>query len=106
MYRGKLIFNKIIDLICVARSKEWAFMFSNIMKIYQKYKLLNQNQNVMTIILSRYVQIRNKKSKIYKPNNLVIIHREKKSSDKIDHCLEILFTKNYGRSKIIFGVLR
>ncbi len=47
-----------------------------------------------------------KKSKIYNPDNLVIIHREKNSSDKIDHCLEILFTKNYGRSKIIFGVLR
>ena len=47
-----------------------------------------------------------KKSKICNSNNLVIIHREKKTNDKIDSCLSTLLTKIYGRSKIIFGVLR
>ena len=46
-----------------------------------------------------------KKNKIFESNHIVIIHREKKVIDNIDHCLNKLFTKSYGRSKIIFGTL-
>ena len=40
---------------------------------------------------------------IYKKNHLVIIHREEKSEDQVEKILNILLTKKYGRSKVIFG---
>jgi len=40
---------------------------------------------------------------IYSKHHLIIIHREKKSKDDISGILNILTTKTYGRSKIIFG---
>tara|TARA_B100000963_G_scaffold192203_1_gene167280 strand:- start:6553 stop:7113 length:561 start_codon:yes stop_codon:yes gene_type:complete len=44
-----------------------------------------------------------KKIKIYKKNHIVIIHREKKSKDEFKKLLNIIFVKEYGRSKIFFG---
>jgi|TARA_B110000444_G_C18802942_1_gene578399 16S rRNA (guanine966-N2)-methyltransferase len=42
--------------------------------------------------------------KIYKNKHIIIIHREKNSKDEIDGLINILITKQYGRSKIIFGI--
>ena len=44
-----------------------------------------------------------KNSLAYKKKHLIIIHREKKSMDNLDKTLNIFLTRNYGRSKIIFG---
>lgn len=44
-----------------------------------------------------------KKNNYFEINNLIIIHREKKCEDNFQGCLEIISTKEYGRSKIIFG---
>ena len=44
-----------------------------------------------------------KKNKIFKPNHIVVIHREKKSKDNYNDLLKIIKTKQYGRSKIIFA---
>ena len=44
-----------------------------------------------------------KKTKIYSSNHIVIIHREKKTNDDFQGILRPMITKNYGRSKIIFG---
>ena len=41
--------------------------------------------------------------KNYKKNHIVIIHREKKTSDDFQNILEPIIIKEYGRSKIIFG---
>ena len=38
-------------------------------------------------------------------NHLVVIHREKKSQDDLGEAMTILLSKNYGRSKILFGKL-
>ena len=42
-------------------------------------------------------------NKIFKKDHLVIIHREKNSKENLEKILEILFIKDYGRSRIIFG---
>ena len=42
-------------------------------------------------------------SKVYKKKHLIIIHREEKSQDNLDNIINILLTKKYGRSKVIFG---
>jgi 16S rRNA (guanine966-N2)-methyltransferase len=44
-----------------------------------------------------------KKSNIYKKNHIIIIHRENKSKDEISNLFNVLTTKKYGRSKVIFG---
>lgn len=45
-----------------------------------------------------------KTAKIYNIKHVVIIHREKKAQDNLDAFIDIIISKQYGRSKIIFGV--
>jgi len=44
-----------------------------------------------------------KESNIFAKDHLIIIHREKKTRDDLSGILNILTTKNYGRSIVIFG---
>ncbi len=44
-----------------------------------------------------------KQKKSYKKNHIVIIHRERKSSEDFKNILKPIIIKQYGRSKIIFG---
>ena len=44
-----------------------------------------------------------KSSNIYKKKHIIVIHRENKSKDNLSENMNIIMTKNYGRSKIIFG---
>ena len=44
-------------------------------------------------------------SKAFNKNNLIIIHREGKNSEKIQDFLKIIKIVKYGRSKVIFGTL-
>jgi len=46
-----------------------------------------------------------KKNKLYQNKHVIIIHRDKSSSDPIDDYLDVIIEKKYGRSKIIFGIL-
>ena len=45
-----------------------------------------------------------KQNKIYHKNHVIIIHREKKSNDNLEDLISVIESKQYGRSKIIFGV--
>ena len=44
-----------------------------------------------------------KNSTIYKKNHLIIIHRDAKSEDNLEKIMNVLLTRIYGRSKVIFG---
>ena len=44
-----------------------------------------------------------KKSSMCSKNHLIIVHRERKANEDLKNILNIFSTKNYGRSKIIFG---
>ena len=44
-----------------------------------------------------------KDKKIFKKDHIIIIHREAKTNDDLNQILNIIETKKYGRSKIIFG---
>jgi len=44
-----------------------------------------------------------KNSSIFEKDHLVIIHRERKSKDELSGVINVIATKNYGRSKVIFG---
>ena len=41
---------------------------------------------------------------MYKTKHIIIIHREKNSKDDINNLINIIDSKQYGRSKIIFGL--
>ena len=43
------------------------------------------------------------KTKIFKKNHLVILHREAKFEENIESYFKLFLTKSYGRSKIFFG---
>ena len=45
-----------------------------------------------------------KKKKIFSKDHIVIIHREKKTHEEFGTVLRVIDTKQYGRSKIIFGL--
>ena len=44
-----------------------------------------------------------KEKNLFDKKHIVIIHREKNSKDSYNSILKVLFSRNYGRSKIIFG---
>ena len=45
-----------------------------------------------------------KKNKIYKSKHIVIIHRDKRKNEDLTKYLNQILVKEYGRSKIIFGI--
>ena len=45
-----------------------------------------------------------KKCKIYEVKHIIIIHRERETEDNFHNFFKIITTKQYGRSKIIFGM--
>ena len=44
-----------------------------------------------------------KKSKILKRDSIILMHRDKKFTDEFPETFKLIITKNYGRSKILFG---
>lgn len=46
-----------------------------------------------------------KKKKIFRQNHIIIIHRENKTNDNFKDIFNITNVKQYGRSKILFGIL-
>tara|TARA_B100001057_G_C22838811_1_gene946243 strand:+ start:1251 stop:1811 length:561 start_codon:yes stop_codon:yes gene_type:complete len=47
-----------------------------------------------------------KKKELFDRNHIVIIHRELKSKEKFKDFFEVVDTKLYGRSKVIFGIFK
>jgi 16S rRNA (guanine966-N2)-methyltransferase len=44
-----------------------------------------------------------KKKKMFEAKHIIIIHRERKIKDNFENLINTIITKQYGRSKIIFG---
>ena len=56
----------------------------------------------------KFIQILNliKKKELYNNKHVIIVHRERESCDVLDKTINTLIVKEYGRSKIIFGVFK
>lgn len=56
----------------------------------------------------KFIQILNliKKKELYNNKHIIIVHRERESCDVLDKTINTLIVKEYGRSKIIFGVFK
>ena len=68
----------------------------------QKYNIIFLDPPYKDTECLKYLKII-KSNKIFENKHIVIIHREKKTKDNFDNYLNLLFTKEYGRSKIFFG---
>ena len=45
-----------------------------------------------------------KRNRLFKKNHIVIIHRDVKSNDNLKDLIKVTLVKEYGRSKVIFGL--
>ena len=101
----KLLKKNINSLNCFSKTeifKEDVFNLEKIDIKFEKYELVfldppykeNKVKSLLDII---------KNKKILKDNGIILIHRDKKDLDQFPNNFKILITKNYGRSKIIFG---
>ena len=86
------MFLKHKDIFCIEQTnielKNYEFVFLDPPYKERKIKLL------LEII---------KKSKILKRDSTILIHRDKKFIDEFPQSFKVIITKNYGRSKILFG---
>jgi 16S rRNA (guanine966-N2)-methyltransferase len=87
-HKGKIINNKIEKMLENINSKKFNIIFLDPPFADKEFI------KVINLI---------KEKNIYEKKHIIIIHRERKSKDKLDNFLKIRFYKNYGRSKIIFG---
>jgi len=102
---SNILKNNLIKLSVIKKSKIFNDKIENILinEIKEKYHIIfldppyadNSFYNNLKLI---------KKNEIFKTQHIVIIHREKKTDDNFNDLLNVIETKIYGRSKIIFGV--
>ena len=45
-----------------------------------------------------------KEKKIFTTEHIIILHREKNTDDNLENYIDIIISRQYGRSKIIFGI--
>ena len=70
--------------------------------VLEKYSILFCDPPFADQEFIKNLKIINEK-KIYKKNHLVIIHREHNTNENLEEFLNVLITREYGRSRIIFG---
>ncbi len=81
--------NKIENILAENKSEKFNIFFFD--PPFKDFKFIN---NLKLI----------KKNRIFEKKHIVVIHRERKTIDNFENFLKIVETKNYGRSKILFGL--
>lgn len=101
----KILKENLLKLSLIKKSEVYVSDIEKIIssKLKEKFKIfffdppfkdLNYRESISSI----------KKKKLYEKKHIVIIHRDRKLKEEITSLLKIIEIKNYGRSKIIFGV--
>ena len=86
-----------------------ALLINNKIEIFLE-KNLNEKYNILFLdppfADKKFITIIDiiKRKKIYKTKHVVIIHREDKTEDGLENFINPIFTKSYGRSKVVFGI--
>lgn len=95
------------NLLNLSLDNESVVIENNLKNIFVTTKKFNilfldppfKDSNFLKVLLSI------KKRNILKKKHLVILHRETNSNDDFINIIKIFLTRNYGRSKLIFGTL-
>ena len=104
-YATNVLKSNLIKLSIINKSKIYNGKIKDILNIdiKQKFNIFFLDPPFKNIDFLENLELI-KKRKYFSENHIVIIHREKKFKDEFFNLLEIIETKIYGRSKIIFGV--
>lgn len=97
--------NNLIKLLITNKTEVWNENIENFLlkKIKKKFDIFFIDPPFKDF--SFYHNLKSiKRKKIFQRKHIVIIHREKKTTDKFEDFINIILTKTYGRSKIIFGL--
>ena len=89
--KSKILLSKIEDVLIKVKKEKF-----NIFFLDPPFIDLNYLDSIKII----------KEKKIFCKNHVVIVHREKDSKDILKDFLEIIETRQYGRSKIFFGIFK
>ena len=87
--RSKIFTSKIISFLKILNNKE-------------KFEIIFFDPPFSENIFIEELKII-KNSNIFKKDHLIIVHREYKTQDNFSGVMNIILTKKYGRSKVIFG---
>tara|TARA_B100000989_G_scaffold267269_1_gene221234 strand:- start:2227 stop:2808 length:582 start_codon:yes stop_codon:yes gene_type:complete len=103
---SSILKNNLIKLSVIDKSKIFTGKIENFFfeKIKEKFNIFFLDPPFADTSFFENIKLI-KKNKIFESNHIVIIHRDKKSKDNFKDLLEIIEVKQYGRSKIIFGIL-
>ena len=103
-HASKILKENLINFSIIHKSKIINGKIEDVLegKLNEKYSLFfldppfADNNFIENIKLIR-------EKKLFEPNNMIVIHREKKTKDDLSKFIKIIKVKEYGRSKIIFG---
>ena len=94
----------LIDLSIIDKSKIYNQKIENvIMQLNDKFDIFFFDPPFKNFDYLQNIELI-KKKKIFSKDHIVIIHREKKTHEEFGTVLRVIETKQYGRSKIIFGL--
>ena len=101
----KMLKKNIKNLNCFSKSKiieKDIFSLNKLNLVLENYELIFLDPPFKESRIRILLNIIQDK-KILKKNGVILIHREKKTLDKLPENFTVLIAKNYGRSKILFG---
>ena len=104
---SSILKNNLIKLSIIDKSKIFTGKIENFFfeKIKEKFNIFFLDPPFIDLNYLNNLKII-KEKKIFCKNHVVIAHREKGSKDELKDFLEIIETKQYGRSKIFFGIFK
>ena len=101
----KMLKKNIKNLNCSTKSKiveRDIFSLNKLNLVLENYELIFLDPPFKELRIRILLNII-KSKKILKKNGVILIHRESKTLDELPDNFTVLFTKKYGRSKILFG---
>ena len=104
---SKILKENLVQLSIISKTKIHRDMIEHVLTkvINDKFDIFFLDPPFSDLAFLQNIElIKNKK--IFKKNHIIIIHRETNSRDEFKNLLDVIETKIYGRSKIIFGEIK
>jgi len=103
-YALKILKSNLMNLSISTKSKILNYKVENALNLAfeEKFNIFFLDPPFKDFDFSKNLGLIREK-KLFKPDHLIIIHREVTTYDELSSYIKIIFKKEYGRSKIIFG---
>ena len=103
-YASKILKGNLVNLSIATKSKILNYKVEDALNIAfdEKFNIFFLDPPFKDYEFSKNLGLIREK-KLFKLKHLIVIHREVKTYDELSSYIKIIFEKEYGRSKIIFG---